>query len=171
MHAAIGWLVACAFAGALTPSGVLRGNRAAPASEALPTAAPNATGANGAADRAAGHPVMLVLFDDFSSPGVVAFVRRTGAGEGPTLIGIKRRALTPGLLYTTMRLVPSVVRQHADGRTISTTIHISRRQRLVPVPVDKGARLEELMSRLVSAPQRELPRLGRHPVLEVTDDL
>lgn len=113
-----------------------------------------------------GTRATLVLFDDFSTPGVVAVIRRLPGASGRTLIAIRRVALTPRLLYTALMLAPAVDRQHAKSLKTTTTVTISRHMRLRPVPREQEARIEALVRSLGSAPGREVHGMGRRPAID-----
>lgn len=108
--------------------------------------------------------VTIIVMDDFSTPGIVALVRRV-AGSAETLIAVKKTALTPPLIAAALRLVPKVRDASVDPRAGRVDILVRSKTELPPVSGRDKSRVAQIIAQLKSAPKMHIPNVGSHPAI------
>lgn len=136
-----------------------------PVADVSPRAA--APGALAAGDSSLTVHATVLVYDDFSTPGLVALVRRDPGTNTPMLIMVRRAALTPALLFTAFKSA-QIAEQRAVGDSMRVDIRLPRRMRLARVPAAVHPQLAQWVAMLRQASSRDFGKYGSHPAIDLS---
>jgi hypothetical protein len=112
--------------------------------------------------------VTIALFEEFSTPGLTAMVRRRSADSANVLIVIKQSALSIDLLSAVISAVPLSTRMRVPGSGAPSgrvDLQFWDKTPLKGAPAKDREFLERTIEQLRHAPPRDFPEFGMLPAI------
>lgn len=111
--------------------------------------------------------ITLMLLQEFTQPGLAAFIRRTPGDSGEDVIAVKAADLTPALLAHALATL-SRSRAHDGQRpTDPISIYISEGARFQPPSGARNRLASSLVVRLRTASRRAIADIGDVPTITI----
>jgi len=121
-------------------------------------------------DNTDGLQVTIVIKESFAVAGVDAVVRQLPGTSGSTVVGLRRAAITPELVYDALVSIASVrTKHHGPPPAVAATRLMASSHRR-PVPSADRAWIADIVSQLASATPMTVTGVGTVPAINIVID-
>ena len=117
-----------------------------------------------------GLGVTIIVKDSFATSNLDAIVRQLPGPSGSTMIGLRRAAITPELLYDALTAIASVRTKHQGPPPATATTYLRAVSKRRPVPTEDRAWIADIIAQLERAKRVKIDRVGIVPAINVTID-
>jgi hypothetical protein len=121
-------------------------------------------------DNSEGLHVTMVVKESFAKADVDAVVRIRSGPSGSTIVGFRRSAITPELVYDALTSVASIRTRSHGAPPDRATAHILASNHRRPIPIADRDWIADIVSQLAYAKQTNVLGVGSVPVINITID-